>query len=482
MVKKLSKLLLPTLILCGAFGTLVPSVADAVIKTNILRRPVSNIGLVAYWSFDGADISGDSVIDRSGNLFRNATMTGMGPTNAVAGKVNQALSFPGGSSYVVTDDINIMNNPSGLTMSLWMKTSTQTGVSRLLSIEGAYIISMRDGQLEGIVDGAEASLAQTQNIADNQWHHIVFTHGGDPDADGGADAGIIYIDNVASSTFGWSGGAYAGFYDVESLGRPTGIGGNPPPNTLQAFEGSLDEVRIYNRVISASEISALYRTGGVTVNASRKQVVPSGMVGYWSFNGQDMLGTTTAYDRSGSGRNGALSGMTATAMVLGKVGQALNFDGVNDRITLSNLDTYATHSVSLWLKRGQTSSATSEGLIGCNTSGGWSLGIDTTTDGRIYNGKIGTSAHYSTGVITDTNWHHVVETRDGTNVKFYIDGALDSTVSDTDASFSCSGGAASYAIGDANSSLPYKGRLDDVRLYNRVLTATEISQIYTRTK
>ena len=86
---------------------------------------------------------------------------------------------------------------------------------------------------------------------------------------------------------------------------------------------------IYNRALSASEIEQLYTLGaGTHVNASsanlqRGSTLNSGLGGLSTFDGSDISGSTV-YDLSGNGNDGTNSGATPT---IGKLGQALSFDG-----------------------------------------------------------------------------------------------------------------------------------------------------------
>src|SRR5919109_3965900 len=68
----------------------------------------------------------------------------------------------------------------------------------------------------------------------------------------------------------------------------------------------------------------------VIVNAPRSLGLTNGLVGWWTFDGSDISGVQ-AYDRSGNGNRGILtSGPTRT---IGKIGQGLQFDGVNDYVS-----------------------------------------------------------------------------------------------------------------------------------------------------
>ena len=96
------------------------------------------------------------------------------------------------------------------------------------------------------------------------------------------------------------------------------------------FPGTIDEARIYNRALSATEILALYKKGATQIGGNEKLKITDGLVGYWPFNGTDMNWTSgtagTAYDRSGRGNDGTLTNMNEqTSVTLGKLGQALKF-------------------------------------------------------------------------------------------------------------------------------------------------------------
>jgi hypothetical protein len=97
--------------------------------------------------------------------------------------------------------------------------------------------------------------------------------------------------------------------------------------------GNLDDVRLYNRALSDAEIKQVYNLGQATQNTSSVNLqhgssLASGLVGLWTFDGPDV--TDKIYDRSGQGNNGYfIGGSTSSAKTIGKLGQALTFDGSN---------------------------------------------------------------------------------------------------------------------------------------------------------
>jgi hypothetical protein len=263
------------------------------------------------------------------------------------------------------------------------------------------------------------------------------------------------------------------------------------------FDGSVDEVRIYERVLTANEIKQVYNAG-VGAKVSNQNVVSgstlqSGLVGMWSFNGTDL--TDQVYDRSGNGHNGYFSGgATSTAKTSGKIGQAINFDGVNDTVlvahsSLLDLDMTESATFSFWINK--RSAAATAGPIYKRTSGSPGYSIDILTTGAVSfsigdlfsnNNRIG----YETSTTMNLNeWYHVVVTYDGSivssGIKVYFNGVLQSM---TNAFDNYGGGSSSngfdFSLGarESGTSRQLDGKMDEVRFYNRVLTDSEIKQLY----
>jgi hypothetical protein len=175
--------------------------------------------------------------------------------------------------------------------------------------------------------------------------------------------------------------------------------------------------------------------------------------------------------------NGGLSGSSNS--VPGKMGTALNFDGVNDNITLptnSIIQPTSAITVAVWVKADTFTLWDSP--IG-NTDNPWNTGY-----GFFHNGTNtmsffvnGYSANVATVPFTDTTgWHHLVGTWDGATVKIYLDGVV-SSVTDNYA------GTITYNdtnyIGSIESSTwAWDGYIDDVRIYNRALSDVEVRNLY----
>jgi hypothetical protein len=89
------------------------------------------------------------------------------------------------------------------------------------------------------------------------------------------------------------------------------------------------------------------------VNAPNYLGLTSDLVGFWSFDGKTVVGMRT-YDQSGQGNHGTLTGSNGVPVrTAGKLGQALQFDGVDDDVdegSGTSLDNITTKTISAWIK------------------------------------------------------------------------------------------------------------------------------------
>lgn len=258
----------------------------------------------------------------------------------------------------------------------------------------------------------------------NEWQHIVFATDG-------------------NTIQGYKNGTQ--IFNVSGNLNTTGSEYNFGSVSVKYFDGALDDIRIYNRTLNSTEVGQLYRQNQETVGAPEaSKVINNGLVGYWPLNGPDISGTT-AYDRSGNGNNGTITGATVT---LGKLGQGLSFNGSSANVAVGNTS-QTINSVSFWTKP----TSTSQYLIDL--------------DGGTHYVRINSGTITATGFASPT---------------IYVDGSANSTISDTNwhniiITTATAFSASNMTIGLAASNY-FSGLLDDVRIYNRALSDSEISNLY----
>ena len=191
------------------------------------------------------------------------------------------------------------------------------------------------------------------------------------------------------------------------------------------------------------------------------------LVGYWSF---DDVNGKIVKDSSGSGNDGTIYGKTETA---GKIGQALSFDGINNKVTFNKI-TLSTGTYSFWIK---PNSLIGEQNIICSSDGLRRIQlakncvrIETDTNNQYF--------IFSSARLPLNKWTHITISRDGDYASIYKNGDFVQTVH--------MAGANSLTVnnfgGIRDGYRKFSGLLDEVRIYNTALTGKEIKQSYTSIK
>ena len=227
--------------------------------------------------------------------------------------------------------------------------------------------------------------------------------------------------------------------------------------------------------------------------ASQVFAAPAGLVHHWNFDeGPDWhdsafgsVCTNTAAGDCVSGAKAMLQNMGGSNWVSGRQFTALEFDGVNDHLAIAtNLANTlgGTASLSFWLRTTQTgavSAATAPGIAGVAGSGGAQWGwLDDA--GRIGLSVDNTLVARSTKAVNDGRWHHVVLTRDTATGagQVYLGGTLSAAATGASGlrnnSFTSLG-----RIENSGSPKSLRGRLDQVHIFNRVVTSAEVAMLRT---
>src|SRR6185503_13319193 len=207
----------------------------------------------------------------------------------------------------------------------------------------------------------------------------------------------------------------------------------------------------------------------VTVTVSNSQTT-GGLVAAYAFN--EGAGTTLT-DISGNNNNGSIGG--ATWSTSGKFGNALVFDGTSTRVTVPN-------SASLQLTSGMTLEAW---VFPTVTPTNWRSVVDKNVDGyylmastssgnRPGVGGTWTGGNQNTigpSVLAVNTWTHLAATFDGATVRLFVNGVQVATQAQTGALATKTG---TLQIGGDSYGEYFAGRIDDVRIYNRALSPTEI--------
>jgi type II secretory pathway pseudopilin PulG len=215
----------------------------------------------------------------------------------------------------------------------------------------------------------------------------------------------------------------------------------------------------------------------------------SGLVAWWKLDESSGL---TATDSSNNGNNGILMNMVGDEWIGGAVGGALNFDENNDYVAIQNLHYdsggHAEITVTAWIR---TDSSGNQIIASYDRNEYWRLEINGSGAGP---GQIGWDVYTSTGQVDygsttrvdDGAWHHVAAVFDNGTMIIYIDGNPETPASGgstfgrgtrTRYGFLGVGSEATSFDGNKNPTNYFDGDMDDVRIYNRALSAAEISRL-----
>jgi subtilisin-like proprotein convertase family protein/type II secretory pathway pseudopilin PulG len=227
-------------------------------------------------------------------------------------------------------------------------------------------------------------------------------------------------------------------------------------NSSRAFEGKIDEVSIYKTAFDSGEVLNLYESGTLVLHLPL----------------DDPPGASDFIDAVGQ-HNGACDGANCPiAGVQGRAEMALRFDGTDDVVTVNDAGTADIQNISIaaWVRVSALG-----GIMNLVSVGNDKAAIFTDqNDLRFVIGDHQTY-HYVRPNITlsENTWFHIAGTYDGNTMRLYLDG----TEIGTEAIATTLKGGDQVWLSDPGQ--PLDGYLDDVRVYRRVLTASQIENIYT---
>jgi len=436
-------------------------VAEFVVENTLLPSPM------AYWYFNEG--TGAIAHDRSGNEH-DGTIYG---ATWAEGIFASALDFNGSSDYVSTDVGNGMTF-DGITMSAWVYTEDTTDASGIICSRngtnyGALSLGLGNQTPCFMIQGKGLAQSSNGTIAKNQWVMLTGTYDG--------TTFRVYVDGkpqgTGTGTGSWAPGAN---FDIGRDNWATSELG-------RWFDGRIDEVRIYNRALSETEVQKLHLEDSLKV----------GLKAYYKLD--ETSGVVTDETGSNPGTNNG-----ATTGVAGVNGSAYYFDGLNDYITGTPSMTDSQGSIFAWIKPDSCTYNMIYQVVATEDNHDFLFFDYRDHEGsqvldfyiNTYNTKLRqlryTNAENNLD-LTDGNWHLVGMTHDGSSYKFYVDGVrLTNQVynygSANDRWFDNLNFADldEWNIGRNNrkneSNGYFDGRIDDVRIYNRALSEGEVQSLY----
>jgi chitodextrinase len=222
-------------------GNVKQSAAVTVTVSN--TAPPVPPGLAAAYAF--AEGTGSQTSDASGHGLAG---TLSGPVWNAAGKYGSALTFDGTNDWVTVADSSWLDVSGGLTLEAWVRPNGGPSWRTIMLKENgstlAYALyaGASGGTPMGIVltGGAQQKLSGPSALPANTWTHLALTYNGAQMR--------LYVNGVERATKAVTGA-------MPNSSGPLRIGGNNVW-TSERFKGELDELRVYNRALTAGEIQA----------------------------------------------------------------------------------------------------------------------------------------------------------------------------------------------------------------------------------
>ena len=432
-------------------------------------------GLVAYYPFNDG-----SAVDESGNGF-DGLNNGATPITDRHGNEDSAMGFDG-----IDDNIKIPYDPAffsnSLTVSQWVNVERLPSASRYFFIVNAgcgtdppydpIVIGItRDSKFQVTLTGdvnTKAVTISSQTVVElGTWYKVSVTY------DYEIGAARLYVNGEEEAQ------EYSQIVlDKNELGYMIGACQGPDLSPKTPFSGKMDEIRIYDRALAGEEIQQLYAEESIDLE--------KGLVVYYPFNG-------SADDESGNGNDGTVNGATLTEDRNGNVDSAYSFDGIDDGIRLpdDSFNSLTNGTISFWISRGSGSSGvTPFGTTISGTTDFVIMNIDSAGSLGIHARKSNVNqyvAHTGSFRTLENNWYHITWVKNGESHQLYINGVLteltytvnlNTGVYFNDVSLA---GTVLYTVGKLRRHIEqriYKGKIDDIRIYDHALSEAEVNALY----
>ena len=385
------------------------------------------------------------------------------------GKFGNAIEANGSNTRVDISNLNV-STFSAITISAWVYWQS-TDAPRVFSGKSGGVTNRQTFDVQcnankvRYIDN-QRDLYDAPITLATGWHHFAVTD----DYNGNH---IIYVDGqaitsnfIVSSSYSANSSATM-FYGMRNTGSVSG----------SETKGIVDQLRIFNTVLPQSAITVLYNETTTTATYPYIDYVganPNSIAYYKMSDATDQLGNY----------NGTATNVNFNTV--GKFGFAGAFNGSSSRIEIPNASkpSLSTATVSFWLK---TSSTNTQGLVGEGYSGNHWGNLQIYLSSNKLNARSGNASStedspwLSTSDVNTGNWVHCVVTITGNTSQIFINGTLETTKTLTVTRAATTNPftiGQIYANGTLFSGWTNDCSIDQVRIYDSVLSAANVTTLY----
>ena len=392
------------------------------------------------------------------------------------GKFNRAAVFNGSTSEIVTDLKNSDLSTLGVgdfSVSFWVYQNATASHAPLINgykaANNGWYIELVNGKIYTLLgqDGSTAYRRGYFNVTLNlrEWYHIVYDNKNNRVWLNGAEITSTFVDDS--------------YLTVTTIGdAEINIGRQDQVNNYW-FNGAIDQVRFLEGSITKEDVTKLSEEYQCDCNTNTVDF-PTTNLAFYNLNGNANDSTTNNY-------NGTVSG--SVNWIKGLFGTAASFNGSSGRIEVANASkpSLSTASISFWLN---TTSTNSQALIGEGYSGNHWGNLQIYLASNKLNARSGNASTtedlpwLSTSDVNTGNWVHCVVTISGNTSQIFINGTLETTKTlavtraATTNPFTI---GQFYANGSLFGSWTNDVKIDQVRIFNNVLTDLQVAQLFNTT-
>ena len=444
-------------------------------------------------------------LDTSGN-GNDGIMNGGLDCTGDGGKLNDGCDFDGANKHINfgLDKFSDADLVKG-TIGFWFNPDGNTGLDYIVNFENRIYISITDGGIYALLNHVGGNSVLSLPASNESWQYLALTWDG-------SDL-ILYVDENSNTT-------PAGNPLLDAVNRNQVIA-SQHDGSGDEFDGSVDEFALWNRTLSSAEITDIYNAqkDGYYHNEGNftSQIFNAGSVVTWdniswskhygelpdnqevdeisfkaNMSGNVLLlhlNDNDSSDSSGLGNDGVVS--EAVYNSSGKLNGAYTFDGTDDSINISDdnsLDITEKITIMAWIYPTAFSAGVNH-LVGHRDSSNNNYNFISSDnsncgdDGMSYYGGKATVACSDSPSVLNT-WQHIAMTLDNstTNITFYRNGILVKSAIDANAILGSGLGSDLYIGRVGMASNEFEGNVDEVAIWNRTLSSTEITDIYNRQK